>query len=237
MILPEHEANRMLADAGMPMIAMREVKSAEDARMRAGDLGCPVALKLSSVLYSHKTEVGGVLLNLASEEDVGKAFEKLEKLRDSLDSRASIIMEPMAPTGTEFFIGFQLHPQFGPVMGLGLGGVWLELIQDVTFRLLPARMADFREMCAELKSWSKLQRGYRNLPPLDEGILTNLMEKTAEVALSHPEIVELDLNPVVVRSDGAIIVDARVLIDSSPLFFEAGLCSDDGAAGTLPDRS
>lgn len=212
MILPEHEANRLLADSGVPMIPVRAVKSAQEANAGAGNVGYPVALKLSSSLYSHKTEVGGVFLNIENERDVEKAFEKLKKLRDELDRQASIILEPMAPAGAEFFIGFQLHPQFGPVISVGLGGVSLELIQDVAFRLLPAGTVDFREMLAELKSWPKLQKGFRNLPPVDGGLLLNLMEKAAEVALSHPEIVELDLNPVVVRSDGAIVVDARILM-------------------------
>lgn len=212
MILPEHQANRLLSDAGIPMIPMKIVDSAKEAKAEAGSLGYPVVLKFSSSLHSHKTEVGGVFLNLANERNVENAYGELEKLREQLDRQAAIILEPMAPAGAEFFIGFQLHPQFGPVMSLGLGGISLELLQDVAFRLLPAGKADFEEMLFELKSWPKLHKGFRNLPPVNAIYLLNLMEKTAEIALSHPGVEELDLNPVVVRSDGAMVVDATIVL-------------------------
>jgi acyl-CoA synthetase (NDP forming) len=212
MILPEHEANRLLAAAGIPMIPLRTVASANEAKTTAAALGYPVVLKLSSSEYTHKTEVGGVCLNLPSEADVADAFEKLKELREQLDPRASIIMEPMAPAGAEFFIGFQHHPQFGPVLSLGFGGISLELFQDVAFRLLPAKAADFREMLGELKSWPKLQKGFRNLPPVNEEQVLDLMVRIAEVVLSQPAIRELDLNPVVVRSDGAMVVDATIIL-------------------------
>jgi succinyl-CoA synthetase beta subunit len=211
MILPEHEANRLLTDAGVPMIAMKVVTSAQEAKAGAGDLRYPVVLKLSSSLYPHKTEIGGVFLNLENEDEVEGAFGKLEQLRDKLDRHACIILERMAPAGAEFFVGFQSHPQFGPVISLGLGGVLLELIQDVTFRLIPAGTEDFREMFAELQSWPKLKKGFRNLPPVNEGRLLNVLEKMSEVVLLHREIAELDLNPVVVTSKGPIVVDARIV--------------------------
>jgi succinyl-CoA synthetase beta subunit len=213
MILPEHEANRLLAAAGIPMIPLKTVDSVDEAKTAAAALGYPVVLKLSSSQYTHKTEVGGVCLNLTNETDVADAFAKLQELREQLDRRASIILEPMAPAGAEFFIGFQYHPQFGPVLSIGFGGISLELFQDVAFRLLPAKTADFREMLSELKSWPKLQKGFRNLPPVDETQVLDLMARIAEVALSQPGLRELDLNPVVVRSDGAMVVDATIILD------------------------
>jgi succinyl-CoA synthetase beta subunit len=212
MILPEHEANQLLAAAGIPMIPLRTVDSATETKTAAAALGYPVVLKLSSSEYTHKTEVGGVCLNLTNEVDVADAFEKLKELREKLDPRASIIMEPMAPAGAELFIGFQHHPQFGPVLSLGFGGISLELFQDVAFRLLPAKEADYREMLGELKCWPKLRKGFRNLPPVDEKQVLDLMARMAEVALSQPGLRELDLNPVVVRSDGAMVVDATIIL-------------------------
>jgi succinyl-CoA synthetase beta subunit len=212
MILPEHEANRLLAAAGIPMIPLRAVDSANEAKTAAAALGYPVVLKLSSSEYTHKTEVGGVCLNLTNEADVADAFEKLKELREQLDPRANIIMEPMSPAGAELFIGFQHHPHFGPVLSLGFGGISLELFQDVAFRLLPAKAADFREMLSELKSWPKLQKGFRNLPPVDEMQVLDVMGKVAGFALSHPGLKELDLNPVVFRADGAMVVDATIIL-------------------------
>ncbi len=215
MILPEHESNRLLTDAGVPRIAMRVVNSREEAIESADRTGYPVVLKLSSSLYTHKTEVGGVVLHLKNEEDVESAFEKLEFLRNRLDPLASIILEPMAPAGAEFFVGYQRHPQFGPVISLGLGGVSLELLQDVAFRLLPAGVGDFSEMLAELKTWPKLNKGFRNLPPVDESLILTLLQSASCCVLSHPEIEELDLNPVIVHARGATVVDARIVTGST----------------------
>ena len=179
MILPEHEANRLLAGAGLPMIPLRTVASVDEAKAAAADVGYPLVLKLSSSQYTHKTEVGGVCLNLTNATEVTEALEKLKTLRAQLDPRASIIKEPMAPAGAELFIGFQHHPQFGPILSLGFGGISLELFQDVAFRLLPAKAADFREMLSELKSWPKLQKGFLNRPPVDEQQVLELMVKMA----------------------------------------------------------
>ena len=93
-------------------------------------------------------------------ERLRDAFERLRELKETLDKEAKIIMEPMIPEGAELFIGYQRHPQFGPVISLGLGGVFLELTKDVTFRLLPARQVDFSEMFLELRSWPKLKKGF-----------------------------------------------------------------------------
>lgn len=218
MILPEHEANPLLAGAGIPTVPMKSVDTLQEAIHAAEDLGYPVALKLSSSRHSHKTDVGGVLLDLAAPADLEKALEKLIELKERLDGQAKIIMEPMVPPGAEFFIGFQLHGQFGPLLSLGFGGTLLELYQDVAFRLLPAKGPDFREMLAELKSWPKLRAGFRNLPAVEERHILALMEKVAAFALSRPGIEELDLNPVVVHPEGAMVLDATVVVD--PVFFE-----------------
>ena len=131
MILPEHEANRLLADAGLPMIPMRVVHSVDEVQKAAASFACPVVLKLSSAKHTHKTEIGGVILNLSTRQDLTSGFGKLQALRDRLDEEALIILEPMAEAGAEFFVGFQSHPQFGPVLSFGLGGVSLELFKEI----------------------------------------------------------------------------------------------------------
>lgn len=215
MILPEHEANRLLAEVGIPMIPIRLVNSAEEAKKAAAGFDCPVALKFSSTRHTHKTEIGGVFLNLTTKQDLVNAYGKLEALRNKLDEQAVIVLEPMAESGAEFFVGYQRHPQFGPVLTFGLGGVFLELFQDVAFRLLPARAADFREMLSELKSWPKMRDGFRGLPPVDEEIVIDLLQKAAEFALEHPHVVELDFNPVIMTARGPTIADATVVLTRS----------------------
>lgn len=210
MVLAEFEANKLLSDAGIPVSRIAAVDSIEDAVMIAREFGCPVALKFSSEKYPHKSEIGGVILNLSEEKDLRDAFERLRELKETLDKEAKIIMAPMIPEGAELFIGYQRHPQFGPVISLGLGGVFLELTKDVTFRLLPARQVDFSEMFLELRSWPKLKKGFRNLQPVEEKHILSLMQKVSEFVASRPEVSEMDLNPVIARSDGAWAVDVRV---------------------------
>ncbi|MCE5336594.1 MAG: acetate--CoA ligase family protein [Desulfobacteraceae bacterium] len=214
MILPEHEANRLLSDAGIPVMALAVATGPESAREAAGRLGFPVALKLSSAKYTHKSEIGGIRLNLNNADEVSGAYAELDSLRNSLDPEAGIIVEAMAPKGAELFVGYQRHEQFGPVVSVGLGGVFLELTGDVAFRLLPAKRADLREMLQELKSWPKLNRGFRSIPPANEDHLLNLIECVAKFALSRKELAELDLNPVIVTPDGAWAADARIVLDS-----------------------
>jgi succinyl-CoA synthetase beta subunit len=213
MVLPEHAANKLLSDAGIPVIALIVIGSVEDAKKEARNFGQPVALKFSSAKFPHKSEIGGVYVNLADDEGIESAFTKLDGLRMQLDSEARIIMEPMAPSGAELFLGYQFHAQFGPVMSIGLGGIFLELTEDVAFRLLPAKECDFREMLSELRSWPKLRAGFRSLPPADEGNVLNLMRRVADFAVSRPDIRELDLNPVVLRADGPCVVDAMIVLD------------------------
>ena len=213
MILPEHEANRLLAEAGIPMIPMRVVNSVEEAKKAAAGFDCPVALKFSSTRHTHKTEIGGVFLNLATKQDLVNAYGKLEALRSKLDEQAVIILEPMAESGAEFFVGYQRHPQFGPVLSFGLGGVFLELFKDVVFRLLPATDADFRDMLSELRSWPKMRGGFRNLPPVDEADVVDLLKKTASFALEHSDVAELDFNPVIMTARGSTIADATIILN------------------------
>lgn len=215
MILPEHEANRILAGAGIPMISMRTVSSLDEARQEAAELGYPVVLKLSSSLHTHKTEIGGVALDLREAPALEDAFRRLHDLRAQLDPGAVIIIEPMAGSGAELFVGYQRRREFGPVLSFGLGGVFLELFKDVAFRLLPAGAADFREMLSELKSWPKVRDGFRGLPPVDEERVVRLLEQVAAFVLDHPEIVELDLNPVIMDARGATVTDATIVLEGS----------------------
>ncbi len=223
MILPEHEANRLMDEAGIPVIPLYRVDSREDLAHQLSKLGYPVVLKLSSARCTHKTEAGLVHLNLGSWDAVEAAYLDLQGRRAELDPEGVIILEPMAEAGAELFLGVQDHPQFGLVMSFGLGGIWLELNPDVTFRLLPVERYDLHEMLDELKTWPKLQKGFRHLPPVGKSELIDLMEKVANVILNRREIKELDLNPIVVGRNGPVVVDATVVMDS--LRYDSGFSS------------
>lgn len=211
MILAEHEAKELLDKARIAVVPTRLVDSLEEAENESQKIGYPVVMKLSSGRFSHKTDIGGVFLNIQDKQELEKSYAKLTKLRDKLDKQAGVIVEPMAPAGAEFFIGIQRHESFGPVMSMGLGGVWLELLKDVTFRLLPATRSDYREMLTELKAWPKLKTGFRNLPPVDLENMLQLMERIGDFILQREDILEMDLNPIMAYADRALVVDARMV--------------------------
>lgn len=211
MILPAYEASGLLRAAGIPVVQTARVASAEEAVLLADSLSYPVALKLSSARFPHKTEIGGIALDLKGRDPLITEFQRLDGLRKALDPSASIILEPMISGGVEFFVGAQRHPQFGALASLGFGGVWLELFEDVAFRLLPATRGDFREMVEELKCWSKLERGFRNLPPVNGGALVDLLESASAFFSGRDDLVEMDFNPVVMKPDGAMVLDARLV--------------------------
>ncbi len=216
MILAEHEALQWLKEGGLPAVPARTVASLDAARTEARRLGYPVVLKLSSTRHTHKTEIGGVLLNLKDEADLADAYGRLEALRAAKDPTAKILLEPMAPRGIECFVGVQHHPQFGPVISTGLGGVWLELFSDVAFRLIPARTGDFLEMVRELQCWAKLEKGFRDLPALDPHRVARLLNDVADFVLQRPTIQELDLNPVIFTARESVVVDATIVVADDP---------------------
>ena len=212
MILPEHEAKKVLSEAGIPVVPVATITSLQEAYSHAEAMQYPVALKISSSLYTHKSDVGAVLLNLQNREELEEGFARLEKLQAELDPKAAILLEPMVSPGVEFFIGVERRHDFGLVISFGLGGIWLELVQDVAFRLLPASRGDLKEMVNELKSMKKLREGFRYFPPVPEDQLLDLMSDISEFAIHHPELTEMDLNPVVIHLERAVVVDARIVL-------------------------
>jgi succinyl-CoA synthetase beta subunit len=211
MILPAFEANQILRKAGIPVVDAVAVATRDDAIREAAALGYPLVLKISSDRFPHKTEIGGVVLDLKTADEVLAAFERLDSLRKGLDPHALIVVERMAPSGAEFFVGIQRHAEFGPVMNVGFGGIWLELFEDVSFRLLPTTNGDLREMLSELKCWPKLKKGFRHLSPVDEAALIAFLRRIARFALERADILEMDLNPIVLLPEGPIVLDARIV--------------------------
>jgi succinyl-CoA synthetase beta subunit len=211
MILPAFEANQVLRKAGIPVVHAVPVATRDDALREAAVLGYPSVLKISSGRFPHKTEIGGVALDLKTSEEVLAAFERLDSVRKTLDPDALIVMECMAPSGAEFFVGIQRHAEFGPVMSVGFGGVWLELFEDVSFRLLPATNGDLREMLSELKCWAKLKNGFRHLRPVDESSLVAFLRRIGRLALERVDLLEMDLNPIVLLPEGPMVLDARIV--------------------------
>jgi acyl-CoA synthetase (NDP forming) len=176
----------------------------------AAKIGFPVALKAAGPTIPHKTEVGGVALNLVDEKALRRAYDDMA-MRLGADL-TGVIVQQMVPGGVEAVVGATLDPTFGPLVLYGTGGVLVELLNDVAFRIHPLTDADAREMINEVKG-TTLLRGYRGSKPADEAALLEIILRVSALLEICPQINEMDANPVKVLEKGAIVVDARVRVD------------------------
>jgi acetate---CoA ligase (ADP-forming) subunit beta len=213
-LLTEIEAKQVLEEAGVPVSPARLATTKEDAAKMADALGYPIVLKIVSPQITHKSDVGGVALNLASASDVSAAFERIVASAKQHVPDATIdgvAVQRMEKQGIEVIIGMTKDPQFGPVLMFGLGGVMVEILKDVAFRVVPINERDARQMINEIKG-KPLLDGYRGSEPADIGKLQELLLKVSSFVEQHPEVAELDLNPVFAYKDGAKAVDARIVL-------------------------
>ena len=213
-LLSEVEAKAVLADAGIPVTTTKLAASAEEAVALADDFGYPVALKIVSDAITHKSDVGGVELGVGNADEVRTAFDRIQAAGKSAAPDAVIVgvsVQPMAGAGTEVIMGMTKDPQFGPVLMFGLGGVLVEVLKDVAFRVVPLEPRDAGQMVRDIKGFPVLE-GYRGAPPADLAALESILMKLSEFAAANPEVNELDLNPIFAYDDGAIAVDARIVL-------------------------
>jgi acyl-CoA synthetase (NDP forming) len=201
---------------GIPAAASALAHSADEAAALAAVVGFPVAAKIASSHVPHKTDIGGVRLNLTSAADVRKAFSDIiARARQIVPENAidGITIQPMVADGLETIIGIAHDPIFGPLVGFGIGGIDVELLGDVRFRIAPLTDHDADELLHEIRGF-KLLQGYRGRPAADVEALRDILLRVSRLAEDLPEIVELDLNPVMALSSGkgCRVVDARVRI-------------------------
>ncbi|MDI6726034.1 MAG: acetate--CoA ligase family protein [Smithellaceae bacterium] len=212
--LLETEARELLSLYGIPLPPAMLAETPEEAAAAAKAVGLPVALKIVSPEIIHKSDAGGILLNLADEKAVREGFAAVVANAGKV-SRAEkvlgVLVAPMAPKGQECIIGMIRSPQFGAVLMFGLGGIFVEVLKDVAFRVIPPTDLDLEEMVQEIKGYPLLA-GVRGQKPKDTGILKDILRRLAQLAGDHPEIREVDINPVIVHEEGASVVDVRVII-------------------------
>ncbi len=214
-LLTEVESKALLKEAGVPVVDTRLARTREEAAAIAKQTGYPVALKIVSPDIAHKSDVGGVKLNLRTEKQVAKAFDDIMKAVQSRQPNArvqGVAVQTMARPGVEVIVGLSKDAQFGPVVMFGLGGIFVEVLKDVSFRIVPLLRRDAREMVREIKGFPVLQ-GVRGQEAVDIAALEDILLKVSELAERHPEIRELDLNPILAYKDGAVAVDARVVLE------------------------
>ena len=216
-LLTEIEAKQVLEHAGVPVSPALLARTRDEAMSTADALGYPIVLKIVSPQITHKSDVGGVALNLASKDEVGAAFDRVVAAAKQAEPKATIdgvAVQRMEKQGIEVIIGMTKDPQFGPVLMFGLGGVLVEVLKDVAFRVVPLNERDARQMVHEIKGFPLLE-GYRGQDPADVARLEELLLKVSAFVEAHPEVAELDLNPVFAYKDGALAVDARIVLDES----------------------
>lgn len=215
--LSEAEAYELLSSYGLTVPACRMARSAAEAVEAASELGYPVALKVCSPAVLHKSDLGGVALGLGNKKAVKDAFGRIRKsVAGALPAEADcdILVVPMAAPGLEVIVGMTRDEQFGPALMFGLGGVWVELLKDVTFRLVPVGAEEARRMTREIKG-APLISGYRGGPPRDEDAIVEALLGLSRLVEEHPAVASIDVNPLVVYEKGALVVDAKVLIEGA----------------------
>jgi acyl-CoA synthetase (NDP forming) len=215
-VLTEVESKQILHDAGIPVALAEVAATSQDTVAAAARLGYPVVLKIVSPDIAHKSDAGGVKVGLSSAAEVEAAFDEImaSVKKNEPDARIEgLAVQKMAAPGTEVIVGMSKDPQFGPVMMFGLGGIFVEVLKDVAFRIVPLEARDASEMVREIKGFPVLE-GVRGQAPADLAALEALILKVSEFVEAHPEIDELDLNPVFAYNDGVIAVDARIVVAS-----------------------
>lgn len=213
-LLSEVEAKAALGDAGVPVTATSLAQTREEAAAQAEAMGYPVALKVVSPNVAHKSDVGGVVLGIESHEEVAEAYDEIISSVQAAQPSAvieGVSVQEMASPGVEVIVGVTTDPQFGPVMMFGLGGIMVEVLGDVAFRLAPLGEGDARDMIDEIQGRQVLD-GVRGQPPVDLGAIEAMLDRVSAFAAEHPEVAELDLNPVIASPEGAIAVDARIVL-------------------------
>ena len=214
-ILTEVESKELLKQWGIPVIETKLARTKKEAVSISKETGFPVVLKIISPDVVHKSDSGGVRLGLANATQVSNAYSEImlsmrQKYPQAVIQGVSV--QPFARPGVEVIVGVSQDPQFGPVIMFGLGGVLVEVLKDVSFRIVPVTRRDAQEMIKEIKGYPILE-GYRGQEPASISALEELIVKVSQFIEQNPQIKELDLNPIFAYKDKAIAVDARIILE------------------------
>jgi acetyl coenzyme A synthetase (ADP forming)-like protein len=213
-VLYEHEAKNLLSLVGLPTTRYQLVKNQEEAIKAAQEIGFPVALKIMSPQVIHKSDAGGVALNISNEDEIRASYNMIiNRVKENVPEAQihGVLVEEMASPSIEVIIGATRDPQFGPTIMFGVGGILTEIIKDVSFKVAPFDHDEATKMIDEIKS-HKVLEGARGMPVVDKTILADIIVKTSRLMLENPSIAAIDLNPVIAYRDTAKIVDARIIL-------------------------
>jgi len=217
-VITEEIAKGILSEYNISVPGFALVKDVNSAVTEARKLGFPLVAKIVSPQILHKTDVGGVKIDLKDEDSVKSAFNDMyDRLSKDYDVKG-VLLEKMVPKGVEMIVGLQNDPQFGPVMMVGLGGIFTELFKDVSFRVLPLTKEDAIEMIEELQG-KMLLKGYRGSDPIDMEMLTNALLDIGKLGYDiSPYYESIDFNPVIVYPDSYFVADAKIILSELPKY-------------------
>lgn len=210
LVLTEFESKELLQEIGIDIPPQSLTSTKEETISTAERIGLPVVLKLMAEDIVHKSDTGAVKLNLKSKDEVEKAFEELMNIPSQSEKKISVQKMADEPI-TELIIGMTTDQQFGPALMFGIGGILVELLEDVSFRIAPITEYDAKEMIHEIKGFPILD-GYRGKPKADIDAIVDTLLKISDLVVKHEEIHEMDLNPVFIYDKGLICVDARIIL-------------------------
>jgi len=213
----EHEAKELCGLYSLPVAKGKVARTEEEGVALAKEIGFPIVLKIVSPQILHKSDVGGVVLNVKDEAGVREAYRRIMNNVKTKKPEAKIdgvYVQEMAPSSTEVIVGATKDPVFGPTIMFGVGGIFVEVLKDVSFRLVPITKLDAEEMVHEIRSY-KILEGARGMPKADESALVETLLNTSKMLMDCPEIKELDMNPILVYEKGAKVVDARIILEEA----------------------
>ncbi len=213
--LLESEAKTICSEYGISVPKFQIATNEKEAGKIAQETGYPIVMKIVSPEIVHKSDAGGVKVNLKSQAEVVEAYKTIVANAKKYNSKANImgvLVQEMAPNGIEVIIGAIKDPQFGQTLMFGLGGIFVEILKDVTFRVAPITLGDAKEMITDLKAYPLL-KGVRGQPPADIDAIAQILVNVSKLVMAHPEIKELDLNPVMAYAKGVATVDARIILE------------------------
>jgi acetate---CoA ligase (ADP-forming) subunit beta len=214
-VLLEPEAKTICTEYGISVNKFSVATNEKEAVAQADKIGYPIVLKIVSEDIIHKSDAGGVKVNLKTAAEVESAYKTIieNAKKYKADARiAGVLVQEMAPQGTEVIVGAIKDPQFGQTVMFGLGGIFVELLKDVNFRVAPLTELDAKDMITQLKSFPLLN-GYRGSKPADIEALTTILCNVSKLIMDYPEIKELDLNPVMAYPQGSKTVDVRIILE------------------------
>ena len=214
-VLTEVESKQIISGEGVEVVETRLATSKKEAVSIAREMGFPVALKVVSTQIVHKSDSGGVRLGLNNVAEVMRAYSEVVASVGQSGSREDlkgVSIQKMVPGGVEVIMGMSKDAQFGPALMFGIGGVFVEVLEDVSFRIVPIVRRDAEEMVEEIKGYPVLQ-GYRGQKAADIVSLQDTLLKLSDLVERTPAVKEFDLNPVFACPDGAIVADARIILE------------------------